>query len=239
MYKNKTFLAIIPARGGSKRLPRKNILDLNGKPLIAWSIEAGIKSKYIDEVMVTTDDEEIANISKKFGANIPFIRPAKLSNDTAIRPNIIKHTINFYKNTYNKEFDYIIFLQPTSPLRDEIEIDKAISYMFDKKADAVVSVCELKHSIHWSGVLPKNKEMSKFLNKVAVELRSQDLETNYRLNGAIYICNVSKFLEKGCVFLKENIFAFEMSQNLSVDIDTRDDFEYAEYLINKQREKND
>jgi CMP-N,N'-diacetyllegionaminic acid synthase len=231
MYKNKTFLAIIPARGGSKRLPRKNVLDLNGKPLIAWSIEAGRQSKYIDEVMVTTDNDEIKMIAKEYGANVPFIRPAILSNDVATRAEVIRHTVLFYKNNLYKDFDYIIFLQPTSPLRTNQHIDKAIEYMFEKKSDAIVSVCELEHPINWSGTLPKNKNMSKFLNDMAVQSRSQDLEINYRLNGAIYICDAQKFETEGCVFLKENIFAFEMLQNVSVDIDTKDDFNYAEFLI--------
>ena len=190
MYLKKTFLAIIPARGGSKRLPRKNVLNLKGKSLIGWSIEAASKSKYIDEVMVTTDDKEIAEISNFFGANVPFIRPDYLSNDFSERSEVIKHAIDFYKNELEKKFDYLIFLQPTSPLRDEIDIDKSIEYMFDKNGDAVVSVCEVEHPVHWSGKLPEDKNMSKFLDNAVVQLRSQDLEKYYRLNGAIYICNV-------------------------------------------------
>ncbi|MBT5491290.1 acylneuraminate cytidylyltransferase family protein [bacterium] len=231
MYLKKTFLAIIPARGGSKRLPRKNVLNLKGKSLIGWSIEAASKSKYIDEVMVTTDDKEIAEISNFFGANVPFIRPDYLSNDFSERSEVIKHAIDFYKNELEKKFDYLIFLQPTSPLRDEIDIDKSIEYMFDKNGDAVVSVCEVEHPVHWSGKLPEDKNMSKFLDNAVVQLRSQDLEKYYRLNGAIYICNVQKFLEEGCMFLKEDIFAFEMTQEKSVDIDTKLDFKIAEVLM--------
>jgi CMP-N,N'-diacetyllegionaminic acid synthase len=231
MYKNKTFIAIIPARGGSKRLPRKNVLELNSKPLIAWSIEAGLESHYIDEVMVTTDDDEIAEVSKKYGATVPFKRPEKLADDYAARPEVIKHTIEFYQNELGKQFDYLVFLQPTSPLRDANDIDNAIEFMFEKNGDAVVSVCELEHPIHWSGTLLEDKNMSKFLDNVAVQSRSQDLEKYYRLNGAIYICDVQKFLDEGCVFLKENIFAFEMAQEESVDIDTRLDFKIAEILM--------
>lgn len=237
MYKNKTFLAIIPARGGSKRLPRKNVLDLKGKPLIAWSIEAGLNSKYIDETMVTTDDNEIVAISKKFGANVPFLRPEKLADDFATRPEVIKHTIEHYKNALKKEFDYLVFLQPTSPLRDGVDIDKAIEYMFEKNGDAVVSVCELEHPMHWSGKLPEDKNMSKFLDNVAVQSRSQDLEKYYRLNGAIYICDIKRFLNEGCVFLNDNIFAYEMAQEKSVDIDTRLDFIIAESIFAQKATK--
>ena len=231
MYKNKTFLAIIPARGGSKRLPRKNVLDLNGKPLIAWSIEAGRKSKYVDEVMVTTDDDEIINVSRKFGATVPFVRPEKLADDFATRPEVIKHTIEYYKSHLKKEFDYLIFLQPTSPLRDEKDVDSAIEFIFEKNTDAVVSVCEVEHPVHWSGILPQDKNMSNFLSNVAVQSRSQDFDKYYRLNGAIYICDIAKFLEEGCIFLKENIFAYEMAQEKSVDIDTLMDFRIAEVMM--------
>ena len=133
MFKNKTFLAIIPARGGSKRLPCKNVLDLKGKPLIAWSIEAGLKSKYIDEVMVTTDDDEIIEIAKTFKANVPFKRPNFLASDHATRSEVIRHTIEFYEQELNKKFDYVVFLQPTSPLRNAKHIDESIEYMFVKK----------------------------------------------------------------------------------------------------------
>jgi len=232
MYKNKTFLAIIPARGGSKRLPRKNILDLNGKPLIAWTIEAGFNSKYLDEIMVTTDDDEIMQISQKYGANVPFKRPKELSNDTALRQDVIEHTLEYYKKNLKKEYDYVIFLQATSPLRDSNDIDNAIEYMFEKKSDAVVSVCEVEHPVHWTGKLPQDKDMSRFLSDVAIKSRSQDLEKYYRLNGAIYICDVKKFLENGCMFLKKNIYAYEMEQMKSIDIDTKSDFIYALSLIN-------
>ncbi|WP_419771206.1 MAG: cytidylyltransferase domain-containing protein [Candidatus Marinarcus sp.] len=234
MYKNKTFLAIIAARGGSKRLPKKNILDVAGKPLIAWSIEAALQSNCLDEVMVTTDDDGIIKIAKEYDVQVPFKRPEALANDTALRPDVIKHTLNFYKNVLKKEFDYIVYLQPTSPLRTAEDIDNAIEYLFEKEADAIVSVCEVEHPIHWSGTLPQNKEMSQFLDKVAVLSRSQDLPKNYRLNGAIYICNTNKFLEQGCLFLKENIFAYEMPQNRSIDIDMQLDLDIASVLLEKR-----
>jgi CMP-N,N'-diacetyllegionaminic acid synthase len=228
---NKTFLAIIPARGGSKRLPKKNILDLAGKPLISWSISAAIKSKYIDKVMVTTDSDEIMEVARKYGAEVPFKRPDYLSNDTAIRPDVIKHTIDFYQNENQENFDYIIFLQPTSPLRNETHIDKAIEYMFEKNADAIVSVCEVEHPVQWSGVLPDNKDMSDFLNEIDIKSRSQDFPSYFRLNGAIFICDSYKFMESGCMFLKENIFAYVMSQDISIDIDTKIDFMFARNIF--------
>ena len=225
MYKNKTFLAIIPARGGSKRLPRKNVLDLNGKPLIAYSIEAGLDSSYIDKVVVTSDDDEVLTISKKYGA-VTINRPDELASDTSTTFDAIKHTVDNCE-----KYDYIVLLQPTSPLRDGDHIDKAIELLESKNADAIVSVCKMDHSPLWSNTLDDSLSMKGFLKNEVLNTRSQDLAEYYRLNGAIYICNVQKFLEEDCVFLKENIFAFEMSQEKSVDIDTALDFKVSKILM--------
>src|SRR5574344_1078279 len=222
---NKTFLAIIPARGGSKRLPKKNILDLCGKPLISWSIEAALKSKYISKVVVSSDDEEILNISSNFGADI-IKRPYKLANDTATTFDAIKHTIDNFEN-----YDYIVLLQPTSPLRNEKHIDEAIELLEEKQADAIVSVCEIDHSPLWSNTLPKDGNMNNFLRDEVINKRSQDLEKYYRLNGAIYICKTSKLLEEKSFILKKKIFAYIMDRKNSIDIDEKVDFDMAEVIL--------
>lgn len=228
MLNGKTFLAIIPARGGSKRLPRKNVLDLNGKPLIAWSIEAGLNSKYIDKVVVSSDDDEILSISKKFGAET-IKRPDELASDTATTFDAIKHTIDNLDRV-----DYIILLQPTSPLRDAKHIDEAIELLERKNADAVVSVCEMEHSPLWSNTLPNNGSMKGFLRDEILNKRSQDLEKYYRLNGAIYICRTDKLLEEKTFILKDEIYAYKMSRKFSIDIDEEIDFKLAKiYLDNK------
>jgi CMP-N-acetylneuraminic acid synthetase len=224
---NKKFLAIIPARGGSKRLPRKNVLDLAGKPLIVWSIEAGLQSKYIDKVVVSSDDEEILNISKKTGAEI-LKRPEILASDTASTFDTIKHTIDNIKG-----YEYVVLLQVTSPLRSAKQIDQAIELLEEKNADAVVSVCEMEHSPLWSNTLDDSLSMENFLPEEILNKRSQDLETYFRLNGAIYICKTEKFLEEKSFFLKKNIFAYVMSREYSVDIDEEIDFKMAEVLINE------
>ena len=221
MYKNKTFLAIIPARGGSKRLPRKNVLDLNSKPLIAYSIEAGLKSKYIDKVIVTSDDAEILSIAKYYGVLL-INRPAELSNDTATTFDAIKHTIENVE-----KYDYVILLQATSPLRNEKHIDEAIELLESKHSSAVVSVCEMDHSPLWSNILDDSLSMKSFLREGVLNKRSQDLEKYYRLNGAIYICKVEKLLEEKSFFLKDNIFAFKMDRQNSIDIDEEVDFQMA------------
>ena len=225
MYKNKSFLAIIPARGGSKRLPRKNILDLNGKPLIAWSIEAGLSSKYIDKVVVTSDDDDILNLSKSLGVEI-LKRPDYLASDTATTFDTIKHVIEKVAN-----YDYIILLQPTSPLRGGLHIDEAIELLENKKASAVISVCKMDHSPLWSNTIDKSLSMVGFLKDEVLNKRSQDLEKYYRVNGAIFICKVERLLENKGFFLKENIYAYVMDRKSSVDIDEEIDFKIAEILM--------
>lgn len=227
MYKDKTFLAIIPARGGSKRLPQKNLLDLCGKPLIAYSIEAALKSSYIDKVVVSSDDDEILGISKKYGAET-IKRPDALASDTATSFDAIKHSIDNLE-----KYNYIILLQPTSPLRTGQHIDEAIELLEEKNADAVVSVCEMEHNPLWSNTLPKNVSMKNFLRDEVLNKRSQDLETYYRLNGAIYICKTERLIEEKRFFFRNNIFGYKMNQEDSVDIDTKLDFDFVDFLIKK------
>lgn len=225
MSANPKYLAIIPARGGSKRLPRKNILPLAGKPLIGWTIEAAFASKYIDTVLVTSDDDEILDVSKKFGCQI-IRRPAELALDTSTSFDAIKHAV---ENTF--EHDCVVLLQPTSPLRTSQQIDEAIELLEKRQADAVVSVTEMEHSPLWANTLPENQSMAEFLREEVLNLRSQELPDYYRINGAIYICKTSKLLEVGSFFLKENIYAYVMDNIISVDIDTEKDFKWAEFLL--------
>jgi len=227
MNNKKKYLSIIPARGQSKRVKNKNILPLNGKPLIAYTINSALKSKYLDRVFVSSDNTAILEMSKRFGAET-LKRPRNLAKDTSTTFDVIKHAI---KNI--KGFEYVVVLQPTSPLRDEKHINKAINFLKKKKADAVISVCKEDHSPLWSNVLPKDKSLKGFLKEKIVNKRSQDLKNYYRLNGAIYICKIKKLLEKKSFFLKDNIYAFEMSREKSIDIDTKLDFILAEFLLSR------
>ncbi|MDG0817349.1 acylneuraminate cytidylyltransferase family protein [Bdellovibrio svalbardensis] len=235
MFKGKSFLAIIPARGGSKRLPGKNVRLLAGKPLVNWSVEAALSSKYVDEVLVSTDSTEVVEAARAVGVSVPFVRPVELSSDTASSSDVIQHALDFYRNEQGKIFDYVILLQPTSPLRTAEDIDSAIELLSQKKADAVISVCPMEHSPLWSNILPEDLSLGNFLRSEVQGVRSQDLPTYYRINGAIYICDMKRFTSEKTLFLKENIFAFVMSSEKSVDIDTLTDFALAEVLISKSR----
>ena len=225
MHKGKTYLAIIPARGESKRLPRKNLLDLNGKPLVSWSIEAGLNSKYIDKVVVTSDDADILNIAKYYGV-LSINRPIELSSDTATTFDAVEHAIENIKY-----YDYIVLLQPTSPLRTEWHIDKAIEFLINKEADAIVSVCEMDHSPLWSNTLDDTLSMAEFLTKSIKNKRSQDLDSYYRINGAIYICDTKKLLKEKGFFIENGIYAFKMDRETSIDIDNEIDFQLADLIL--------
>jgi CMP-N-acetylneuraminic acid synthetase len=226
MIDDKKLLAIIPARGASKRLPRKNILDLSGKPLIAWTIEAALGSKYIDRVVVSTDDQEIANIAKKHGADIPFIRPSELATDQTTSVDVVLHLLNQLEKIEDK-YDYVILLQPTSPLRTAKNIEEAIKLLRTKNSDAVISVCESGHPPLWYNTLPDDMSMDNFLDASIKNKRSQDLPKQYRINGAIYISSIERLRNESSFFLSENCHAYIMEQNVSIDIDTRDDFDFA------------
>ena len=224
MYKNKTYLAVIPARGGSKRLPHKNLLDLCGKPLIAWSIEAGLQSKYIDKVLVSSDNKKILDIATKFKTGI-IKRPKRLASDTATTFDVLKHAIDNLES-----YDYIVLLQPTTPLRNDRHIDEAIELLEKKNAHAIISVCEMDHSPLWSNTLKSDQAMNEFLKEDILNKRSQDLEKYYRLNGAIYICKINKFFKEREFFLKENVYAYIMDRESSIDIDEDIDLKIANTL---------
>ena len=224
MINGKTILAIVPARGGSKRLPRKNILSLAGKPLILWSIKAGSKSKYIDKLVVSSEDAEILEVSKKSGVQ-PIVRPKELATDEASSFSAVKHVVENIDET----FDFIILLQPTSPLRNEIHIDEALEFLVQKGADAVISVCEMEHSPLWSNTLPEDKSMEGFLKDDGI--RSQDLPKYYQINGAIYICKTARLMNEKTFFIDDNIFAYKMDRKSSVDIDVKEDLLVAETFM--------
>lgn len=217
MYKNKKFLAIIPARGGSKGIPNKNIMDICGKPLIAYTIEAGKKSKYIDEIVVSTDSDSIKVVAKQYGAKVPFLRPEQLSNDTAKSIDVVLHAIDFYKNN-NMNFDYIILLQPTSPLRTFEEVDKAIEKLVNYDRKSLVSVCEADEN----PVLMRTIQDEKLREVISFEgknLRRQDLPTFYIFNGALYINSVDMLINEK-KFVNENTIPYVMDKESSIDIDT-------------------
>ena len=229
MYNGKTFLAIIPARGGSKRLPNKNILPLAGKPMLLWTIESAMQSKYLDEIILSTDSDDIIKVVENYKIKT-IKRPLELASDTAKTVDVVNHVIE----NIDKEYDFIVLLQPTSPLRTSNHIDEAIEQLIKLNADAIISVTEVDHSPLWCNILPKSLSMENFISEDIKHKRSQDLPKFYRLNGAIYICKTKKFIEEDTFFLQENVYAYIMDKKSSIDIDEELDFKLAEIILKEK-----
>ena len=223
-------LAIIPARSGSKGLKDKNIKMMNGKPLIAYTIEVAKKSKIFEDIIISTDSEKYAEIAKKYGGSVPYLRDKKLANDNAKSSDVILDILN----KVEKKYDSFIMLQPTSPLRTEKNIIEAYKMYLGKKANSVVSVCEMEHSPLWANILNEERRMDSFLKGIDVNGNRQELEIYYRINGALYIANVEYFKRYQDFYHKDS-YAYIMKKENSIDIDDELDFKIAEYLIKNNR----
>lgn len=228
-------LAIIPARGGSKGLPGKNIRPLCGKPLIAYTIEQALKAKSITRVIVSTDCDEIAEVAKKYGAEVPFKRPDSLATDNAKAIDVYTHLLDSLYGTIeaapNECLDCAVLL-PTCPLRAISDIDNAVRKFYKEAADSVISYTEEHHPVAWHRYL---NEDGTFQNIFPDTIENRQAErTSYYPNGAIYIFK-RKLLNEGRYY-SEKTYAYLMDRKSSVDIDTLDDFNYAEYLLRKDHE---
>lgn len=224
--KHKT-LVIIPARGGSKRLPRKNILSFNGKPLIQWTIELAIKAKF-EHIVVTSDDDEVLSISSKFSEIISLKRPLELATDTASTNDVISHVLDQIKIT---DIDNIMLLQPTSPLRTLKNLNEAIQLFHEGGYASVVSVNLVDHPKDYIFQLEDNNSLDDFYIRLkSLPIRSQDFNREYCLNGAIYITRINDFKKNKTLFNSPGR-AYIMSRENSIDIDEPIDFNVAEALI--------
>lgn len=233
MYKDKRFLALIPARSGSKGLKNKNILLLNGKPLIVYTIESAIKSKIFDKIIVSTDSPKIAEVAKKYGADVPFMRPKELATDEASLVDVVLHALQFLIEK-GERYDYFALLQPTSPLRTAGDIVNAVNLLLEKDANSVVSVCEVECTPLWANILPSDLSLEGFIKDEVKGKRRQDLPQFYRLNGAIYLASVDYFLREKDWF-KEKSYAYIMPRERSIDIDDHIDLKLAEILIEEMK----
>lgn len=227
-------IAVIPARSGSKGLKDKNIKLLNGKPLIWYSIRAAIMSNCFDEIMVSTDSEKYADIARNCGATVPFLRSERMSTDKASSWDTVQEVLDNYRNI-GREFDTVMLLQPTSPLRSSDDIKNAFSIYKEKEADSVVGVCEMDHSPLWSNVLTENRCLDGFIRPEVKESSGrQSLPTYYRINGAIYLTKITD--ELGANLYSNSGYAYIMPRDKSIDIDTELDFKMAEFLLKMQEQ---
>lgn len=226
MYEGKKVIGLIPARGGSRGIPHKNIIELCGKPLISYSIIEGLKSKYLDYLMVSTDDEEIARIAKEYGAEVPFMRPTELATDTSKIIDAVLHVLERLKKQGHL-YDVLVLLQPTQPLRTSTDIDLAIEKFFEAGCKPLVSVSPvddpplLIRSIERDVLVP--------LLKMPSTCRRQDMPPYYRVNGCIYINETAK-IDRNTSF-NDNIVPFVMKKEHSIDIDEPVDLVTAGYYV--------
>lgn len=227
-------LAIIPARSGSKGLKDKNVRLLENKPLLAYTVEAAIKSHIFTEVMVSTESEEYGQISRKYGAKVPFLRSDDLSTDQASSWDVVREVIMEYQKL-GKIFDICVLLQPTSPLRNERNICDALAFFYAKKAEAVSSVCEVDHPVEWCFEMDQNQSFANFAKSPYRNMRRQQLKKTYRENGAIYIFKTEKIMDKRYDIYSDRSYAFIMDRLNSIDIDSEEDFYLAEAVLNLQR----
>lgn len=225
-------LAIIPARSGSKGLPHKNIKILAGKPLLAHSIECAKSSGIFTDIIVSTDSAEYKKIAEQYGASVPFLRSAETASDTASSLSVILETL---KNC-STQYDIVILLQPTSPLRMPFHIKEALELFNEKNADSVISVTKFSHSIAWVNFLDESLSLLNFVKKEYLNKRRQDIPEAYMLNGSIYIFRTSALNESFNMF-GENSFAYIMDKKYSYDIDDEEDFNVIASLINLKRKE--
>lgn len=238
MYKNKKIIAIIPARKGSKGLKNKNIKNLDNKPLIAYTIEAALKSKYLDEVMVTTDSPKIAKISASYGASIPFLRPKYLANDTASSFDTVIHTLDFYNKHFNENFDYLILLEPTSPLREDNDIDEMIQQLVNNK-HKFNSLCSIGEINEHPSIVKKidNDRLVPFCKELTLTTRRQDNQKAYFPFGVGYLVCTKAFRKEKSFYTKKNHF-YKIKRYQCYEIDDIYDFLCIENII-KYRKKKD
>ncbi len=235
MSKQNQYIAVIPARGGSKRLPGKNLLQIADKPLIAWTIEAALDSGSFGQVLVNTDSAEIAEIARTHGASVPFLRPSELAGDQTTTVAVLLHMLAKLEHVAFAPPTHLVLLQPTSPLRTPEDIRAAIKLLEDKQADAVVSICKTEHSPLWSNTLASDQNLHNFIPEDIQKTPSQHLPQYYRLNGAIYVCDIDRLCEEKTLFLPSNCYGYIMSRKNSIDIDDQVDFDLADIYLRRSK----
>lgn len=222
-------IAIIPARSGSKGLKDKNIKELVGKPLMAYTINAAKESEIFDCVHVSTDSEKYAEVARQYRADVPFLRNKFLAGDSVSTWDVVSAVIEEYKKI-NQTFDMITVLQPTSPLRTKEHIKEAVELFYKKEADVVVSVCEMEHSPIWSNTIDETLSMKNFIKEEYIGKNRQQLPIYYRINGAMYIWKTEKLYLKDRLY-SSNCYAYIMEKKESIDIDDIYDFYMAEMMM--------
>ncbi len=234
MYRGKKIIGIIPARGGSKGIPRKNIKNIHGKPLIAWTIETALASEYLDEVIVSTDSSEIKEVAEKLGARVPFLRPDKLAEDTSTSMDVLLHALDYMKNKEGKEFDLLMMLEPTSPLREVKDIDSSIESLVNHKSARSIAGVSFVEGASPDFVVTLDNGLMRSKSNFVVK-RRQDIDDYYFYEGTIYASYVADLQERKN-FYHQDALGYIVPKWKSFEIDDMVDFSIIEHLL-IQREK--
>ena len=233
MSNKKTFLCIIPARSGSKGILNKNIIDLNGYPLIYYIIKSVKESNIFDRIIVSTDSNKIKKICNKYNVDVPFLRPKELASDESLIGDVIFHALKYIEKN-DKKYDYVCLAQPTSPLVMTRDFKGAKKSLINKKADMVVSVNETPVNIEWTGEISNNLSMKNFFQNKIYRTRRQDFEKKYTLNGAFYMGKWEIFYHNKNYY-NQNTYAYIIPQDRSLDIDSYFDLKIAKFLLKEKR----
>lgn len=226
MIQNQSVLALIPARGGSKGVPRKNLREIAGKPLIAWAIEAGRQSRYIDRLILSSEDPEIMAQARSWGCEVPFVRPAELARDDTPGMEPVLHALT----ALPEEYDYVVVLQPTSPLRLAEDIDGCLETCLRQEAPACVTVAEVDQSPFWMYRLDSARHLLPLIDQKGHPSRRQELPQVYILNGAVYVARTA-WLQQQRTFMTAETVAYIMPRGRSQDVDTEVDLKICESQI--------
>ena len=227
MFETKKILAVIPARGGSKGVPRKNIKQAGGKPLIAWMIEAAKKSIYIDRLILSSDDDQIISVAKKYDCEVPFVRPAGLAGDNSTASDVILHALEQIAG-----YDYVMLLQPTSPLTETKDIDGCIKFCIESNAKSTISVTEPDKSPYWMFRMGKKNKLEPVLGEKYLNRPRQGLPHVYLPTGAVYIAETDWFLQKRS-FYSDFTSGYVIPNKRSLDIDSELDFKFFELVLGR------
>jgi N-acylneuraminate cytidylyltransferase/CMP-N,N'-diacetyllegionaminic acid synthase len=225
-------IAIIPARGGSKGLPGKNIKPLNGTPLICHSIQSALKAKSISRVIVSTDDDEIAQIARECGAEVPFIRPRNLAEDNSMVMDVYFYTVDRLTDKSNEQIESFVVLLPTAPLRIAEDINTAVEIFKEKKADSVISVMDANVPIEWYRKIDEQGILKDYSPNISAIKNRQEFKKSYIPNGAIYVFR-TEVLRKTRQYYTDKTYPYLMPRERSADIDEIIDFEWAEFLLKR------
>ncbi len=226
-------LAIIPARSGSKGLPDKNITDMGGKPLMYHTIKAALDSGCFDEVMVSTDSPRYADIARACGAHVPFLRSGEMASDNADSWDTVREVLAAYAKL-DIRFDHVALLQPTSPLRGADDIRGIFKMLERPEVTNAISVTEVDHPIQWCFKMPEDGSMEEMAISPYSHMRRQDLERYYRENGAIYVIDAKKIMDRDYDLYADGCYGYIMDRERSIDIDTRMDLVIAKVYMDKK-----